>query len=88
MIPPKRFDIFPPLTEGCSEGLDAFRFFFKYLRTDVRPTETSVAPVNDASRVFFSSNEQQEGVGGVRCQTFYFVLFSLFSRPRAGLANV
>ena len=29
MILPKRFDIFPPLTEGCSEGLDAFRFFFK-----------------------------------------------------------
>ena len=29
MIPPKRFDIFP-LTGGCSEGLDAFRFFFKY----------------------------------------------------------
>ena len=29
MIPPKRFDICPPLTEGCSEGLDAFRFFFK-----------------------------------------------------------
>ena len=28
MIPPKRFDIFPPLTRGCSEGLDAFRFFF------------------------------------------------------------
>ena len=27
MIPPKRFDIFPP-TGGCSEGLDAFRFFF------------------------------------------------------------
>ena len=27
MIPPKkRFDIFFPLTEGCSEGLDAFRF--------------------------------------------------------------
>ena len=24
--------------------------------------------------------------GGVCCQTFYFVLFSLFSRPRAGLA--
>ena len=23
MIPPKRFDIFFPLTEGCSEGLDA-----------------------------------------------------------------
>ena len=30
MIPPKRFDIFPPLAEGCSEGLDAFRFFFKH----------------------------------------------------------
>ena len=28
MIPPKRFDIFP-LIGGCSEGLDAFRVFFK-----------------------------------------------------------
>ena len=28
MIPPKRFDIFP-LTGGCSEGLDAFRFSLK-----------------------------------------------------------
>ena len=28
MIPPKRFDVFP-LTGGCSEGLGAFRFFFK-----------------------------------------------------------
>ena len=27
MIPPKRFDIFPSCV-GCSEGLDAFRFFF------------------------------------------------------------
>ena len=27
MIPPKRFDILSPLTEGCSEGLDAFRLF-------------------------------------------------------------
>ena len=26
MILPKRFDIFFPLTVGCSEGLDAFRF--------------------------------------------------------------
>ena len=26
MIPPKRFDIFSPLTGGCSEDLDAFRF--------------------------------------------------------------
>ena len=30
MMPPKRFGISPPLTGGCSEGLDAFRFFFKY----------------------------------------------------------
>ena len=29
MIPPKRFDIFSPLTGGCSEGLGAFCFFFK-----------------------------------------------------------
>ena len=29
MIPPKRYDIFPP-DWGCSEGLDAFRFFFQY----------------------------------------------------------
>ena len=29
MIPPKRFDISPPLTGRCSEGLDAFRFLFK-----------------------------------------------------------
>ena len=29
MIPPKRFDIFFPLTEGCSEDLDTFRFFFE-----------------------------------------------------------
>ena len=26
MIPPKHFDIFSPLTGGCSEGLDAFRY--------------------------------------------------------------
>ena len=29
MIPPQRFDIVFPLTEGRSEGLGAFRFFFK-----------------------------------------------------------
>ena len=29
MIPPKHFGIFLPLTGECSEGLDAFRFFFK-----------------------------------------------------------
>ena len=34
MIPPKRFDIFPPDCGGCSEGLDASRFFFK-IRVDL-----------------------------------------------------
>ena len=29
VIPPKRFDIFFPLTGGCSKGLHAFRFFFE-----------------------------------------------------------
>ena len=29
MIPPKCFDISFPLIGRCSEGLDAFRFFFK-----------------------------------------------------------
>ena len=29
MIPAKRFDIFFPLTRGCSEGLGAFWFFCK-----------------------------------------------------------
>ena len=29
LIPPKRFDIFSPVTEGCSERLGAFCFFFK-----------------------------------------------------------
>ena len=27
MIPPNRFDIFPPLTKGCSEVLHVFRFY-------------------------------------------------------------
>ena len=31
LIPPKGFDIFFPQTGGCSEGLGAFRFFFKKL---------------------------------------------------------
>ena len=36
MIPPKRLDIFL-LTGGCSEGLDAFRFFFKQQQLRLRP---------------------------------------------------
>ena len=31
LIPPKRFDIFSPITGGCSEGLGALWFFFKHL---------------------------------------------------------
>ena len=31
LIPPKRFDIFPPITGGCSEGLGVVLFFFKPL---------------------------------------------------------
>ena len=27
LIPPKRFDIFPPITGGCSEGLGVLCFF-------------------------------------------------------------
>ena len=52
-----------------------------------RRTETCVAPRHvDASRdfVLLSPNEQR---GGERCQTLYFVLFSLLRRPRAGLAK-
>ena len=30
LIPPKRFDIFSPITGGCSEGLGVFWFFFKH----------------------------------------------------------
>ena len=53
-----------------------------------RPT-TCVAPV-DASRdfIYFLRTSSVGGGGGVCCQTFSFVLFSLFSRPRAGLATV
>ena len=54
----------------------------------MRPTEICVAHV-DASRdiYFFSPNGQRGTLGeGVRCQTFYLV-FSMFSTPRAGLAT-
>ena len=29
LIQPKRFDIFSPITGGCSEGLGVLEFFFK-----------------------------------------------------------
>ena len=61
----------------------------RYPCTDARPTKTCVAPV-DASRdfIYFLRTSSVGGGGGVCCQTFSFVLFSLFSRPRAGLAAV
>ena len=52
-----------------------------------RRTETCVATVN-ASRDFFLLFLSERGGGEVRCQTFSFALFSLFSRPRAGLTTV
>ena len=63
-------------------------------------TPTCVAPRHvDAPRdflifyflIFYFFSERAArggGGGGVRCQTFYFIYFSLFSRPRAGLATV
>ena len=38
LIPPKRFDFFP-LTGVFSEGLGAFRFFFKHDKRRMRPQE-------------------------------------------------
>ena len=53
MIPPKRFDIFPPLTGGSSEGLGAFWFFFKNSETG-RPGSSEV-PRNPLTRWDVSS---------------------------------
>ena len=51
-----------------------------------------VAPRHvDASRdfyfIFFERAALGVGRGGVRCQIYYFIIFYLFSRPRAGLAT-
>ena len=54
MILPKRFDIFP-LTGGCSEGLDAFRVFFKQ---HFSPLIEGCSEGLDAFRVFFNSNNK------------------------------
>ena len=45
MFPPKPLDIFFP-EGGCSEGLDAFRFFFK--KMSLRQSTTPVAPSDKA----------------------------------------
>ena len=51
MIPPtsKRFDVFPPLTGGCSEGLDVFRFFCKLVHTADYTLTHSVYSVQSSS---------------------------------------
>ena len=61
--------------------------------TGARQTETCVAPrYVDASRDFYFIFSERAtwgvGGGGARCQTFSLVVFSWFSRPRAGLATV
>ena len=59
---------------------------------DARRTEVCVAPRHvDTSRDFYFilfKRAAGGGEGGLLCQTFYFVPFSLFSRLRAGLATV
>ena len=86
---------FFPLMGGCPEGLDAFRFFFKqviiwlYVVIWIPLLQEDYAQKYVVGVYLFSPNEQcGGGGGGVCCQTFSFVLFSLFSRPRAGLATV
>ena len=46
LIPPKRFDIFSPLTGGCSESLGAFGFFFKQhsLKKEKNSTKVGIEP--------------------------------------------
>ena len=57
---------------------------------DARRTEACAAPSNvDTSRDFsFIISKRAAWGGGLRCQTFSFVPFSLFSRLRAVLATV
>ena len=48
MISPKSFNIFFLVTAGCSEGLDAFRFFFKEYRFhDIMPLRNPVISHED-----------------------------------------
>ena len=39
LIPPKRFDIFSPITGGCSEGLGVLWFFFEHDKRRMRAQE-------------------------------------------------
>ena len=49
MIPPKRFDIFSPCV-GCSEGLDAFRFFFKDEKSIIKQIMEGTDKKNDVRK--------------------------------------
>ena len=51
MISSKHFDIFSPLTGGCSEGLDAFRVFFKKKKLELGTCERA-GTVEQRFRVF------------------------------------
>ena len=56
MIASKRFDIVFPLAEGCSEGLDAFRFFLKQQSIKFSPyyaLNLKIARNTDRAHIFF-----------------------------------
>ena len=69
LIPPKRFDIFSPITGGFSEGLGEFRFFFKI------PYFTGAIPFDSGSMIHiggmtsFVGNEATDN-GGCCCCCF------------------
>ena len=52
------------------------------------PVYDSILKVRNVSKLSGYASSVRGWGGGVCCQTFSFVLFSLFSRPRAGLATV
>ena len=53
MFPPKPLDNFPP-EGGCSEGLDAFRFFLNTAKNTQIQTATDAADEIDAHEAYFS----------------------------------
>ena len=50
LIPPKRFDIFSPITGGCSEGLGVVLFFFKIYYV-YRNTNTGKNKINEEEAI-------------------------------------
>ena len=67
MIPPKRFDVFFPLTGGCLEGLDAFWFFFKqhqHIQRIVFANELLIAiSVSDVNPALDHNKEKRRSTG-------------------------